>query len=200
MKKFHKKKNILILSSNSINNSIENKPKTREKNKMKTFLNRNKKISFEYSENLSKEPLNIKLKASDVYNFQTGLFVNLKEYLSTDIGDMDYDDAIKKDNRKFCIYFIDKIKSNQIILNTFCYYEPLKPRAIKILLFILQIDLYLFVNALFFNEEYISEIFHLKQDTFYDTFQRFMGNCFYAGLVGIIVSYIIECFFIDEKK
>ena len=175
---------------------------------MKTILNRNKKISFEYSENLSKEPLNIKHKGSDVHNFQTGLFVNLKddldininEYLSTDIDDMDYDDAIKKDNRKFCIYFIDKIKSNQIILNTFCYYEPLKPRAIKILLFILQIDLYLFVNALFFNEEYVSEIFHLKQDTFYDTFQRFIGNCFYAGLVGIIVSYIIECFFIDEKK
>ena len=113
---------------------------------------------------------------------------------------MDYDDALKKDKRTFCIYFWDKIKTNQIILNTFCYKEPIKPRPIKILLFILQIDLYLFVNGLFFNEEYVSHIFHLENDTFYDKFERFIGNCFYAALVGVIVSYIIECFFIDEKK
>ena len=40
----------------------------------------------------------------------------------------------------------------------------------------------------------------MKQDTFYDTFQRFIGNCFYAALVGVIVSYIIEFFFIYENK
>ena len=208
-RKTSQKKNILVSSSNSMNNSSEDKSKIREKNKMKTFLSKNKKISFEYSENLSKEPLNkYKAAGSETHNFHTGLFVNLKddldiniqEYLSTDIDDMDYDDAIKKDNRKFCAYFIEKIKTNQIILYTFCYYEPLKPRPIKIILFILQIDLYLFVNALFFNEEYVSEVFHLEQDTFYDTFQRFIGNCFYAALVGVIVSYIIDCFFIDEKK
>ena len=170
-------------------------------------MSRKGKLSFEYSENLSNDPLN-KYTLSKEKNIQTGLLINLKddldidlkEYLSTDIDDMDYDDAIKKDDRKFCTYFIDKLKTNQIILNTFCYLEPLKPRPIKILLFILQIDLYLFVNGLFFNEEYISQIFHLKEDTFYDKFQRFIGNFFYAALVGVIVSYIIECFFIDEKK
>ena len=113
---------------------------------------------------------------------------------------MDYDDALKKDKRKFCNYFFDKLKTNQIILNTFCYEEPLKPKPIKILLFILQIDLYLFVNGLFFNEEYVSQVFHLENDTFYDKFERFIDNFFYAALVWVIVSYIIDCFFIDEKK
>ena len=113
---------------------------------------------------------------------------------------MDYDDAIKKDNREFCTFFCEKFKSNQIILDTFYHYGPLKPITIKILLFILQIDLYLFVNGLFFNEEYVSQIFHLEEDTFYESFQRFLGNCFYAALVGVIVNYIIEFFFIEEKK
>ena len=113
---------------------------------------------------------------------------------------MDYDDAIKKDDRKFCIYFTDKLKTNQVIMNTFCFIEPIKPRPIKIILFILQIDLYFFINGLFFNEEYVSQVFQLKEDTFFDCFERFTGNCFYAALVGVIVNYIIECFFIEEKK
>ena len=187
------------------NNFIENG--SRVNNKYKTYLSKKKKLNFEYSKNLSNEPLN-RYKLSYDKNIQTDLFINLKddldinikEYLATDIDDMDYDDAIKKDTRKFCTYFCEKLKTNQIILNTFFHSEPLKPIPIKILLFILQIDLYLFVNGLFFNEEYVSQIFHLENDTFYDCFERFMGNCFYAGLVGVIVNYIIEFFFIEEKK
>ena len=86
--------------------------------------------------------------------------INLNEYLSTEFDDMEYDDAIKKDKRTFCQYFSDKLKSDQIILNTFYFEEPLKPRTIKIIFFILDIDLYLFVNALFMNEEYVSKVFN----------------------------------------
>ena len=130
-------------------------------------------------------------------NFNNDLNIDMKEYLSTEIDDMDYyDDALKKDKRKFWIYFSDKLKTNQIILNTFFYYENLKPRAIKIILFFLQIDLYLyfFFNRIFFNEEYVSKIFHLEEETFFDCLDRFIGNCFYAALVGVIVGYIIEFF------
>ena len=113
---------------------------------------------------------------------------------------MDYDDAVKKDKREFCNFLGERLFSNQIILNAFFYEEPLKPRTIKLLLLILQIDLHFFVNGLFFNEEYISQIFHLEEDKFYDKFIRFIGNFFYAALVGIIVNYIVFCIFIEEKK
>ena len=175
--------------------------------KTKTFESKSKKVSFEYSGYLSNSPFN-NYKLSDDRNTQSTMFINLNdnldidinEYLITEIDDMDYDDAKKKDQRKFCVYFWDRLKSNQIILNTFFYYEPFKPRVIKIILFILQIDLYFFVNGLFYNEEYVSQIFHLEKDTFYESSKRFIGNFFYAALVGVIVNYIIECFFIDEKK
>ena len=184
----HKNNNILILNS-TINNSIENKPKTRKSIKAKTSLKNYKNFSFEHSQNISNDHL--KKKYIDEKNIKTDLFLNMKDdidvniedYLSTEVDDMDYDDAIKKDKRTFCNYFVDRLKTNQIILNTFCYEEPLKPRAIKILLFILQIDLYFFVNGLFFNEEYVSQVFHLEIDTFSDKFERFIVNCFYAALV-----------------
>ena len=192
-----------------INNIHSNEKKIKRRNSKKTisYLSRNNKISFDSSYNTSKEPVNkYKYSKENIYHQnlllegKEDLDINIEEYLKTEFDDMDYDDAIKKDDRKFCDYFCDKIKNNQIILNTFFLIEPLKPRTIKIILFILQIDLYLFVNGLFYNEEYISKVFHLKKDTFYDKFQRFIENFFYAALVGIIISYVIEFFFIEEKK
>ena len=114
---------------------------------------------------------------------------------------MDYDDALKKDKRKFCHYFIDKLKDNYIILNTFYTNNPLRPRPIKLLLFILNLVLYFFINGLFFNEEYISEIYHSKDErSFLDFIFRFSENCFYTTFVGVFVNYLIDFFFVEEKK
>ena len=127
--------------------------------------------------------------------------INIEEYLSTEPDDMDYDDVIKKDNRKFCQYFLDKLKVNHMIINTFFIKEPLRPRALKILLFIINIDLYLFINGLFLNEDYISQMFKVSDDEGIIPFiERFLDRFFYITLAGVIISYIIECFFVDEKK
>ena len=53
--------------------------------------------------------------------------IDIKEFLITDLGDMDYDEALRRDNRSFCKFYCDKIFSEQIILNTFCNKEYLKP-------------------------------------------------------------------------
>ena len=202
-----KNNNTLMINNQNVNTSHENRKKRRKKKKTKTTFCRNKKIIFDEIPNFSNEPLN-KNKNLDEKNIQNTLFENLKddinvnieEYLNTEIDDMEYDDAVKKDQREFCTFFRDRLKSHQIILNTFFYEEPLKPKSIKLLLFVLDIDLYLFVNGLFFNEEYISQIYYLEEDTFYDSFMRLIGNFFYSVLVGIIVNYIISCIFIDEKE
>ena len=147
---------------------------------------------------------NIKPNSQDRYiigNLKNELDIDMKEYLSTEPDDMDYADAIKRDNRKFCTYFWDKSKSNSIILSTFLVYEPLRPRPLKLLLFILDIDLYLFVNGLFFSEDYISDVFTTSDDEGFLSFvERFMNRFLYITFVGVILNYIIECFFVEEKK
>ena len=97
---------------------------------------------------------------------------------------MDYDSSIKNDKRSFCIYFVDKLKVNQIILNTFYTNEPLKPKTIKILLFILNLIFYLFVNALFFNEKYISEIYHSNEEEKFFSFIPRSYNRFFLCCIG----------------
>ena len=126
--------------------------------------------------------------------------INIEEFLETQFDDMEYDEAIKKDHRKFGECYKEKIKDNQIIINIFFSYEPIRPKSIKIIFLILQIDLYFFVNGLFYDEEYISNIYHLEKDTFFTMAERFFENLIYAALAGILINYIIEFFFIEEKK
>ena len=134
------------------------------------------------------------------FDFNDNLNININEYIKTQYEDMDYDEAIRKDHRKFCTSYCDKLKNDQIIINTFVSNDPIRPRTIKITFLILQLVLYLFINGLFYDEEYISKIYHLKKDTFLTIAERFVDNLIYAALAGIIINYIIEFFFIDEKK
>jgi hypothetical protein len=127
--------------------------------------------------------------------------IDIEEYLKIDFDDMEYDDAIKLDKRSFCVFFIDKLKSKQIIMNTFCNREKIIPMSIKIILLALNIDLYFVVNGFFFNEEYLAEVFELdEEDSFFSFFPRSIGRFFYTTIVGIIVGIIIDCIFVEENK
>ena len=125
--------------------------------------------------------------------------IDMEEYIKTDPDDMDYDNAIKRDTRTFCVYLVDNVKTDLLILNIFCNYEQLNPWPIKFLLFILNIDLYFFVNGLFFTEDYLSELLYDKNVNFLDYASRFMERLYYITLVGIIIGYVMNCFFFEER-
>ena len=109
---------------------------------------------------------------------------------------MEYDDAIVKDNRKFCEFFIEVLKEKQIIANTFITSDPLKTRSMKIMLFVLNIMLYFVVNGLFFSESYISEVYNLEgEEGFFDFFPRSINRFFYTTIVSIIATFIADFFF-----
>ena len=191
--------NILLLNNQS--NEIE-----KSKNKYNLRINKKKifhQKSFENMETINKNKILAQktIQSNLIINLKNNLAINITEYLNTNPDDMDYDDAIKKDKRKFLNYFTDKLKSNQLLLNTFYTNDPIRPKTIKILLLILNFELYFLINGLFFNEEYISNIFHSNEEESFSNFiYRFVDNCFYTTLVGVFVNYIIDCFFVEEKK
>ena len=127
------------------------------------------------------------------------LNIDMEEYISTDPNDMDYDNAIRRDKRSFCVYFIDNLKIDLLILNIFCNYEKLNPWPIKFLLFILNVNLYFFVNGLFFTEDYLEEMLYDKEFSFLDFTTRFMDRIYYITLIGIIISYVMNFFFFEEN-
>ena len=123
-----------------------------------------------------------------------------KKYLSITLDEMDYFEALKYDSRKFCEYFKETLEQNQNISNTFIAEDVFKPRSIKIILFGLNIILYFVINGLFFNEDYISKIFYLEEDKFFDFIPRSYSRFFYTTLVGVILDIIIDLIFIEENK
>ena len=127
--------------------------------------------------------------------------IDIKEFLSVSFDENDFDDVMDKEKRTFCKYFSEKFQENQIFINSFFVKEPLRPKSIKILVLISTIELYFIVNALFYTEEYLSEIFYIdEKDSFFAFAPRRINHFIYIFAVIGIISYIIGYFFIEEKK
>ena len=153
-------------------------------------------LKFKAKEKIYKSP-----SASASIQFDNKENINMEEYLKPNLDDMEFDDAIKYDKREFCVYFIAQLKVRHILTNTFYKKENLKPKSIKIIFLLLNIDLYFVVNGLFFSEEYLSELFNsTEKETFFSFFPRSISRFFYAIIVSYIVGIIINCIFIEEEK
>ena len=125
----------------------------------------------------------------------------IKEFLAPSFDENDFDDVISKDKRTFCQFFCEKFQNNQIFINAFCIKEILRPRALKSLILIMTIELYFVINALFYNEEYLSNLFNSKEeDTFFSFIPRRINEYIYTSAVSGIISYLIGYFFIEEVK
>ena len=125
-----------------------------------------------------------------------------KEYLSDSVDDMEYDDAIVFDKRTFLELFKDNLHENQIIAHTFIANDALKPRTMKIIVFILNIMFYFVVNGLFFSEEVINELFLIdeEKENFFSYLSRSIERIFYCTLVSIVIGIITDLFFVGESK
>ena len=69
------------------------------------------------------------------------------------------------------------------------------------MLFDLNIILYFVINGLFYNEDYVSEVYHLeKEDSFFSFFPRSIERFIYTTIVSLVINIIVECFMVDESK
>jgi len=126
---------------------------------------------------------------------------NIKDYLLTPFDDMDYEDAAFEVKPSFINYFFGRIKKQHIFVNSFFIVDNIQPRSIKILLFLTGIILYLLINAMLFNEDYISELFHIqKHESFFSFVPRSINRYIYTTFSDSIIRCLIKLFFIKEKK
>ena len=180
-----KESNIIIKENNSDSNSKTNNVLSvnkKKKNGSKTLIF-SKKLKSKFS---------IVDKANKKF---------FEEYLETSFDILEYDDALVKYKRSFCEYFAENFKDRQDISNTFFAEDPIKTRIIKIILFIFFIVLNFVINALFITEEYISEIYHLDNiESFFEFVPRSISRFIKTTLVGEVIGYVSDFFFIEENK
>jgi hypothetical protein len=189
---------ILKLKYNSFGIKSEKDSLSEKPNKLTEFANLNKKNKVR-NINMNSSMKSIYKKKQIKEKNYTQFF---DEYFATSVDDMEYDDAIIKDKRTFCQYLAECLKEKQMIAFTFISSDPLKIRIVKIMLFILNIVLYFVVIGLFYSEEYIGELYDIDEedDGFFDYIPRNIEKFIYTTIVSIVISYIVDCFFIEEKK
>ena len=124
-----------------------------------------------------------------------------EKYFSTPVEEMDYDDSIRKDKRKFWKYFSDILLDNQILLYTFISNGPFKTKTIKIIILLLHILLFFVFIALFINDNYISDFYNSENDeNFFSFIPRSYDKIIYSTFASIIIEFLIGFFFVEEKK
>ena len=165
-------------------------------------------VPFEDKNMKSSEDLNIKTKdnfstkeekSETEETFDKNFF---KEYMSTSPEDMEFDDAVAKDKRKYCEHMKENLIEDQLITAAFIAEDPIKPRTIKIMVFILHLILYFVINGFFFSESFISELYNVNEEdeNFFSYLPRSIDKILYTALVSVVIGIITGFFFVDEKK
>ena len=66
-------------------------------------------------------------------------------------------------------------------------------------MFILTLDLYFFINGLFYSDSYVSEVYNSKEkETVFSFVPRSIDRFFYCAFAGNVIDFVIEFFLVEE--
>ena len=183
-----KQRNINNLNRiNILKTEVENSKSKNEADKLKDKKSEN----IEINEDKSDEKTEIRLyKEKD-----------MEQYLTMTPDEMEFYEIVKYDKRSFCRFYLDKIFSAQIILNTFFNFEETIPIYLKLILLIIYLEEFFAGCVFIYSNDYISELFYKKEkEKFFDFIEVSFGNIATITAVSILIKYLMEFFFIDKKK
>ena len=125
----------------------------------------------------------------------------LKNYLNITPDEMEYEKAKNEDKRNFCKIYNDILLNKHILLNIIYEEDKYKPRTVKLIIYLLSIDLYFVINGLFYSESYISQLYKSKEKERFFTFvPRSITRFIYSYIVIIIVNFLINFIIINGNK
>ena len=158
------------------------------------FRNKKKKEMYKLMEKEEKEKKNQKKEGGKyvVYIY--------KEYDEKDLSELEFEKAIIHDKRFFCQMFFYNLRQKQMIINTFCEKEQLKPFSIKLLVMVFNFSCYSIINGFFYTEEYIGKLYKNEIVTTLDYIKDSIERIIYASLAGGIMSFIIGLLLETDKK
>ena len=120
----------------------------------------------------------------------------INQYIDEELNSMSYKEAIKNDKRNYFEYYISLIKTRHLIFFTFCSGKDYNILLLKISLFLTLISLYFFINALFYNDNTIHQIYE-DQGRF--NFLYHLPKTIYSSIISFIISFILKKLALTQK-
>ena len=180
--------NFLKENKVNINEDLQNSPHSKN---IKVELKKNRKLEIKNKINKNKHLSSLKTKKKN--NLQTSDDNNNKdsfEYNDNELNSLSYEKALKYDKRTYCEYYISLLRVKQLLFFSFYtsdndYNSP----VIKIFLFFLFFNNYLVVNALFFNDGTIHEIY-IDNGEYNFIYQ--IPQILYSTILSSLINFIIK--------
>ena len=197
-------------NNNSKNKKIKKKVKKTKKKKIKKFNHIKQKYNSNHiNVGNSKNILNSKLIINKDISLQKEVIKekdnvvganngdNSMNYYDLELNSLPYNGALMYDKRKFINCYISLIRTKHPLIFSFCPIKDYNSIIIKIDLFFLSFCIYSFINALFFNEKTIHQIY---QDKGIYNFIYLIPYILYSFIVSHTIFTVIKYFSLSERN
>ena len=176
----------------NINNQKNKKLSSEQMNTINiSDINKNKSIkdnpnNIRNSNNLKN---NIKTVSQPTNKELVNKVKKVMEYTNEELNGLEYNLALQYDRRTFSQYYISLLKIKHNLIFSFFNYDDYNSRIIKINLFVINFSINYGVNALFFNDETMHEIYE-SQGSFDLEYQ--LPQIIYSSLISSVLSSILK--------
>jgi len=166
------------------NNLIQNKKKSINNRKVR----KNKSKSSIMTESGSQNKF---LGANSKLNKQNKIekVKNILDYIDEEKNVLSFDLAIQYDKRTYCEYYISILKTKHLLINAFFYNCDYNSKIIKIDLFLINFIIIYSVNALFFTDDTVHQIY-VDKGSFDFVYQ--LPHIIYSSLIPIIIIKFLK--------
>ena len=185
----------------SINLNIETKKYKRKYRHSAPIKKKNKdKIKFSHNNN-NMFNLTSLLNQNEYKNMKKEEIIKkskeIMEYNDEELNNLPYHLALKYDKRSFFEYYISLLKTKHIIIFTFYYNKDYNTRIIKIDLFFISFIIFLTINALFFTDETMHEIY-IDQGSFNFIYQ--LPQIIYSSIISAMLNIPLNILALSEDN
>ena len=190
--KIKTKENIKIKKQN--NKEIKSIKKDK-KNSLKKSVNNTKKGLFH---NLrTNRQISTKLNRKGKVKNQLNNIPQCKPDTDYELNWLSYEEAIKYDKRTNCDYYCSLIKNKQLFIFTFCSFNDYNSGVVRKFMFFLSFALHYTVNALFFTEANIHQIY---EDEGKFNFNYQIPQILFSALISNLILRLMMQFLVLTDK
>ena len=205
-----------IINKRTLFDSVNSKKKNIMKNNKNVGMKKNKKNYLsapikKYKNNIinTKNAKNSFIKKIINPNNKKSLTINLTDnkkmidnFLRTtndyELNNLPYELALKYDKREFCDYYFSLIRTKQLIFFSFCDFNDYNSGIIKKFIFFLSFALHYTINALFFTDKLMHQIY--KDGGKYNIIFQFPYITYSAIISTVILRIILSTLVLTEKS
>ena len=121
----------------------------------------------------------------------------IMDYNDDEINELPYDVALQYDNRSFSQYYISLLRTRHTLIFTFFYNKDYNSKIIKIDLFFIGFSINYTVNALFYSDDTMHNIY-VSKGSFDIEYQ--LPKIIYSSLISMVLNTLLKVLDLSKNR